>query len=113
MNEPTDVQIIHHGGKPAFAVVPIEEYEALVRQDAGRRTTLPHEVVKMNVQQGYSLLKAWRKWAGLSQAELAKQARMTQSQIANIESGKVIPRADGLLRLSRALGMSADLLLDE
>jgi len=30
-------------------------------------TTLPHEVVKLNTLEGYSLLKAWRVYLGLSQ----------------------------------------------
>jgi len=110
MTEPTEVQTILHEGKPAFVVLPIEDYRALTAGHPEMRTTLPQEVVRKNVLEGMSLLKAWRTWAGLGQAELAARARATQGQIANFENGKSIPRADTLLRLSSALGVSADLL---
>jgi len=110
MTEPTEVQTILHEGKPAFVVLPIEDYRALTAGHPEKRTTLPQEVVRKNVLEGMSLLKAWRTWAGLGQAELATRARVTQGQIANFENGKSIPRADTLLRLSSALGVSADLL---
>jgi transcriptional regulator with XRE-family HTH domain len=69
-------------------------------------------VVKLNALEGYSLLKAWRMYLGLSQAELGQKSRSTQSQIASFENHKVTPRADTLLRLSSALGVSADLLME-
>lgn len=75
-------------------------------------TTFPHQVVGMNVMEGMSLLKAWRLYFGLSQAALAKKAGVTQAQVANFENEKSIPRADTLLKLSNALGVSADLLWD-
>ncbi len=110
MNTPTDVQIIHQNGKPAFVVLPIDEYQALLNGGTEKYITLPHEVVKMNVLDGYSLLKAWRKWSGMSQSQLAEKTGMTQAQIARFEVGKTTPRADTLLCLSDALGVSADLL---
>lgn len=110
MNAPTEVQIIHHDGKPAFAVLPMAQYEALLTRQGEKRSTLPHEVVKLNVLQGYSLLKAWRRWLGWSQRELARRAGVTQAQVARFESGKGIPRADTLLRLSNAMDVMADLL---
>ena len=110
MTEHTEVQTIMHEGKPAFVVLAIEDYESLVANRPEKRATLPHEVVRMNVLEGMSLLKAWRTWAGLGQAELAARASVTQGQVANFENGKSIPRADTLLRLSEALGVSADLL---
>jgi transcriptional regulator with XRE-family HTH domain len=60
-----------------------------------------------------SLLKAWRTYFGMSQAELAEKTRTTQAQITNYENGKSIPRADTLMRLSHALGVSADLLWED
>jgi len=110
MSAHTDPQIIHHNGQPAFVVIPYEQYQA--HQEAARfdkRTTAPQEVVEMMVE-GASLLKAWRKYFGLSQRELAERAGLTQAQVANIENGRQIPRADTLLRLSDALGVVAELL---
>jgi ribosome-binding protein aMBF1 (putative translation factor) len=110
MNAPIEVQIIHHDGVPAFAVLPMAQYESLLLRQGEKRATFPHDVVKLNVQQGYSLLKAWRRWLGWSQSELARKAGITQAQVARFESGKGTPRADTLLRLSNAMGVMADLL---
>ncbi|BBP44557.1 helix-turn-helix domain-containing protein [Thiosulfativibrio zosterae] len=112
MNGHTEVQIIQQGGIPAFAVLPIADYERLRKSDDGKRNTLPHAVVKMNLEQGYSLLKAWREYFGMSQSELATKTQCTQAQIANYESNKSIPRGDTLLRLSQVLGVNADLLME-
>lgn len=105
MNGHTNVQIIEQGGVPAFAVLPIDDYERLKTRDDGKRHTLPHAVVKMNTLEDFSLLKSWRLYFGLSQAQLAEKARVTQAQVANFEN-------DTLLKLSSALGVSADLLLE-
>jgi ribosome-binding protein aMBF1 (putative translation factor) len=113
MDAHTDVQIIHQDGKPAFAVLPIAQYQALVNPEGEKRATLPHEVVKMNLQDGDSLLRAWRRWLGWSQSELARRAGVTQAQVARFETGKGIPRADTLLRLSNAMGVMADLLWED
>lgn len=109
----TEVQTIMHKGEPAFVVLPIADYEALITNRQEKRATLPQDVVKMNLLENMSLLKAWRKWSGMGQAELAKKAQVTQGQVANFENGKTIPRADTLLRLSNALGVSADLLWED
>ncbi len=112
MNGHTNPQIIESAGIPVFAVLPIAEYEQLTRTSNGKKNTFPHEVVKMNLEQGYSLLKSWRVYFGFSQLELANKVKATQSQIANYESEKSIPRADTLLKMSEALGVSADLLME-
>ncbi len=110
MSAPTDPQIIHHNGQPAFVVIPYDQYQAQQgAQSFDKRTTAPQEVVEMMVE-GASLLKAWRKYFGLSQRELAERAGLTQAQVANIENGRQIPRADTLLKLSDALGVAAELL---
>ena len=96
-----------------FAVLTMADYERLRKSDDGKCHTLPHDnVVKMNLGQGYSLLKAWRTHFGLSQSELAHKAKCTQAQIANFKAEKQIPSADTLLRLSQALAVSADLLIE-
>lgn len=112
MNAHTNVQIIKQEGVPAFAVLPIADYERLKKSDDGKRHTLPHEVVKMNALDGFSLLKAWRVYFGFSQSQLASKASTTQAQIANFENNKSIPKANTLLNLSHALGVSADLLFE-
>jgi len=109
----TEIQTILQDGKPAFVVLPIADYGALSGNKQGKYITLPQAVVKMNLLEDMSLLKAWRKWLGMGQVELANKAGVTQAQVANFENGKVIPRADTLLRLSNALGVSAELLWED
>jgi DNA-binding XRE family transcriptional regulator len=51
-----------------------------------------------------NLVIGLRNEAGLSQAELAKKIGTTQSAIARIEGGKVIPRLDNLAKIAHACG---------
>ena len=39
-----------------------------------------------------------------------ERAGLTRAQVANIENGRQIPRADTLLKLSDVLGVAAELL---
>jgi|UniRef100_A0A7C1J7Z1 DNA-binding XRE family transcriptional regulator len=57
-----------------------------------------------------SLLIRLRSEAGLSQAELAKRVGTTQSAIARMESGKVIPRLESLQRIARACGKTLEIV---
>lgn len=52
-----------------------------------------------------------RKSAGLSQKDLARRMRTTQSAIARIESGGASPRMDTVERLAKATGKQVDLRL--
>lgn len=45
-----------------------------------------------------------RKAKGLTQRELAKAAKLTQPVIARLESKKVVPQLDTLLKVATALG---------
>lgn len=56
-----------------------------------------------------SLLIRLRSEAGLSQAELAKRVGTTQSAIARMESGKVIPRLESLQKIARACGKKLEI----
>ncbi|MFD5747847.1 helix-turn-helix domain-containing protein [Streptomyces sp. NPDC127033] len=49
---------------------------------------------------------------GLSQAELARRAEMTQPQISNIEGGDSVPTLTLLTRLAKALDASMTIDLD-
>jgi transcriptional regulator with XRE-family HTH domain len=54
-------------------------------------------------------LKAARERAGLTQNALARRARMTASQVSQVESGKrVDPQFSTVARLAIALGVSLD-----
>lgn len=53
-----------------------------------------------------------RQHAGLTQRELAKRMGTTQSAIARLEGGDVVPRLDLLDRLARATGVNLRLKSD-
>ena len=57
-----------------------------------------------------SLLIRLRAEAGLSQADLAKRVGTTQSAIARMESGKVIPRLESLQKIARSCGKALEIV---
>jgi ribosome-binding protein aMBF1 (putative translation factor) len=114
MSARTDPQIISQNGKPAFAVIPWNEYQALVHKQIETDESdvwFPNEVVKANVR-GESLIKAWREYLKLTQAELAAKAGMKQSALARLESSNASPRKATLSKLAEALGISVEQLID-
>jgi predicted transcriptional regulator len=60
-----------------------------------------------------TLIKRARDAAGLTQAELARRARMKQPEIARLESAGANPRLSTLKRVVAATGHSLKLDLDE
>ena len=103
-------QVIKHEGKPLFVLVPYDEFLRLVGQD--EEPTIPHEVVGMVVKNGWPLLKAWRKYLGLTQKELAERAGVTQAAISQMERSQN-PRTETLEKLARAMGLKVEQLIDE
>jgi len=109
-----DPQIIKQNGKPAFAVIPWNEYQKLLNNQIESDESdgwFPNEVVKANVR-GDSLIKAWREYLNLTQAELASKAGMKQSALARLETNTAKPRKSTLLKLAEAMGVAVDQLID-
>jgi len=71
----------------------------------------PNEVVKANVR-GDSLIKAWREYFKLTQAELAEKAGMKQSALARLESSGRTPRKSTSAKIAEALEISVDQLIE-
>ena len=114
MSVHTDPQIITQNGKPAFAVIPWNEYQELIHRQIepdGADVWFPNEVVKANVR-GVSLIKAWREYFKLTQSELAAKAGMKQSALARLESNSVSPRNATLTKLAEAMGIGVEQLID-
>ena len=113
MNAPINPQIIKKDGMPAFAVIPWDEYEKLIAIPKREEPDIyfPHEVVKNNAL-GDSLIKAWRKYLGITQVKLADLANMKQSSLARIESGKNKPKFDTLKKLAKAMNIETVQLID-
>ncbi len=107
------VQIIKQDGEPAFAVIPWDEYKALVKgvDTHGPEIWFPNEVVKANVR-GDSLIKSWREYKGMTQAELAEKAGIKQPALARMEKPHANPRKSSLAKLARAMEITAEQLIE-
>ena len=107
-----DVQIIRKDGIPLFVVIPYDEYLRLIGEtDIDSEPTIPHEVVGLVIKNNWNLLKAWRKHLGLTQAEVAKRAGMSQSALSQLERSDNL-RSETLEKLARALGLTVEQLSD-
>ena len=104
-----DVQIIKQAGRPAFAVVPYDEYLVLM---GANHSHVPKRVLDLQISHNISRVGAWRLYRGISQRELSERLGMVQSTVARLERPDVKPRNKTLERLSLALGCSVEQLLD-
>ncbi len=121
------VQILEKNGKPAFAVLPYDEYKALleVAEDAddvavlarfaeryakGEEETVPAEVVD-RLLAGESPLRVWREHRGMSAAQVAEAVGVTPAHVSKLESGKGDPSVAVLTKLAKVLGTSLEELI--
>lgn len=114
MNALTEPQVIIQNDKPAFAVIPWDEYQNLVKQYMPPDESdvwFPNDVVKANVR-GDSLIKAWREHLGMTQKELAAQAGIKQPALARIEKSDANPRTSTLQKLADAMGITIEQLIE-
>ncbi len=111
MKRRTELQTIpDDSGAPAYVVVPVAEYAALVSKarSIGKRKTIPHEVVSLMVD-GISPARAWREHRGLTQVQVAHRMGISQPALAQIEAA-ARPRKDTRVRLAAALGITPEQL---
>lgn len=82
MNAPTNIQVITGpDGKPAFVVIPYDEY---CQTRTIERGTVPHDVVSATVD-GTTPVRAWREYLKLTQAEVAARLGVSQPTYAKQE----------------------------
>jgi DNA-binding XRE family transcriptional regulator len=114
-------QIIELNGVPAFAVVPVAEWNALLARledlqdiaeakSAQGAETFPAEFAD-RLLHGESPLKVWRAYRGLTLQELAEKCGVTRQMLSMIEHCKAKPSSDLLSRLAIALVCDVDDLL--
>ena len=72
------------------------------RREGG--ATMPADLA-LQVLDGLHPLTAWRKAAGLTQADLADRAGVRVATVSDIESGKIDPRMSTVVALATALGV--------
>jgi len=109
MSALTNIQIIEQNGKPAFAVIPYDEYLKLLPDED---VTTPHEVVRLVVKKGMNLVKAWRAYLGMTQTEVAKKAGISQAALSQMEKSKNKLRTATLEKLARVMDLSVEQLKD-
>jgi DNA-binding XRE family transcriptional regulator len=107
-------QIIELNGVPAFAVVPVAEWNALLArleevQDiadakvARDGESFPAEFAD-RLLSGESPLRVWRDYRGLTLQALAEVCGVTRQMLSMIEHAKAKPSAELLGKLAGALG---------
>ncbi len=114
MNKHIDPQIITQNGKPAFAVIPWEQYQVMLNKQVETDESdvwFPNEVVKANIR-GDSLIKAWREYLNLTQKELAAKTGMKQSALARLEKGNTTPRKTTLMKIAKAMNIQIEQIVE-
>lgn len=101
MNKPIEFQTIFDAdGRPAFVVVPYEEFVKRFEDDL-----VPNAVVTLAFDEGMSAAKAWRSHLELTQAEVAKRMGITQSAYAQLEASPKL-RKTSREKIAHALAIS-------
>ena len=106
---------------PAFVVVPFMDFAREHPQEAEAITSLkpwipegdgvPHVVVGKVIKEGQTYLRAWRDYLGLTQAELAGKAGISQAALSQMESGESKLRKATRSKLADAMGINPEQLL--
>ena len=114
-------------GRPAFAVLPWDEYRALApdaadaalsdeelfdRAKAEGSETFPAEITDRLIA-GDSPIKVFREYRSLSQAALAKAAGVHRMYISQLERGTRTGSTAMLIKLASALGVELQDLVDQ
>jgi DNA-binding XRE family transcriptional regulator len=120
----SEIQYIKMNGKPAYAVLPVEDYNRLVSAAAGtaneadyleimaaiksgKDETFPADFVGRLIESD-SPLREWRKYRGMTQVDLANSSGLSQSAIAQIEAGKRNPTVETARKFANALNCDID-----
>ena len=119
-----NIQLIARDGKPEWAVLPYEEYLALLEQaemledirdydaakaalENGEDELIPSEVVYA-IMDGENPIKVWREYRGLTQQQLAEKVKISKPYLSQIETGKRIGTTEILSAIAKALDVSLD-----
>jgi DNA-binding XRE family transcriptional regulator len=122
----TTAQIIKNNGKPEWAVIPYSDYVELLeladlsleldsfREKLKRKEEdlIPANVVKLLLE-GKNSIKVWREHRGLSMADLAKKSGISVPYLSQLEHGSRSPSTNVLKKISFALNVGADDLLND
>ena len=119
-------QIIYENEKPAYAVIPWEEWQTILAalnddEDsmdeliAARLMSRPVDPADLRpiglvqrLEKGENPLKVYREWRNMSQRELAETAGISLSHISKIECGLKMPSRRLKIQLAEALAIDPD-----
>jgi len=96
-------------------VLPYDEYVKFSRdvKQADRipsDCTTPHEVMRLAVKNGWSMMRAWREHLGLTQAEMAGRLEIRQPSYAAMEAPDAKPKKATRQRIAAAMGVALEQL---
>ena len=113
MNAPIKHQIIEDCGKPLFVLVPYAEYVASLNRKTEEAPTIPLAVSKAANMEDKSLVRAWREYKGLSQADMAERMGISRPAYAQLEAKGANLRATTVHRLALALDVQWEQLCED
>ncbi len=116
-----DYQVIKRKGKPVFALVDFDEFsefledmEDVLAYDKAKANSdglrVPGDVVRKVIDEGKSLIQAWREYKGLTQADLAARIGIKQSAVARLETKGRKLRSSTREKVAKALNIDPRLL---
>ena len=121
MIEPIRIQTIYQDGVPAFVVLPFIDFarEHPKEAEAIKASKLwipggegvPHAIVGKVIKEGYTYLRAWRDYLGLTQTEVAEKAGITQASLSQMERGESRLRKVTRVKLAAAMGINTEQLV--
>ncbi len=116
-------QFIEQSGKPAFVVLTIDDYNALVSNslsdeefmkeaiDSDDGVRIPSAVVNRIIA-GENSIKAIREWREVTQDDLAAACELSKNFISMLETGRRNLTNKTALKLAIALDVDSELLID-
>jgi len=111
MDKP-DCQIIYHNDRPAFAVIPYDQFEAMMRRFVDLPKEVPPEIRHFIEVEGMTWVKAWRTFRNLTQADVADLMGISQPAFAQMEKCVASLQRSTMEKLAKALKVDVKQLMD-
>lgn len=95
-------------GSPTYAVIPYDKFLALTGMEEPEETEehlIPDDVAGFCLEEGFSLIRAWREYLGLTQKEAAEKIGVTPSAFSQMEHPDGKPRIATLRKIAEAFGI--------
>lgn len=111
MKEHIDYQTITQNGKPAFVVIPYNDFIKIYPDIQNSEiNNIPHEVVGIMLKKNISRIAAWREYLGFTQLNIAKKLGISQSAFSQIEALDANPKNETYRKIAKVFGLELDQL---